>query len=320
MNRDTHTWKELSKYQSTSFTQSYLKKCYEQLDIPEAEKLGFQNCYPFIYYLEHGEKYFKQLKTAPLELHPILLFYGFVQLIKACILTKDPSYPENSQVLAHGVSTRKRKKAQYLFLDDEVKLQKNGLLTHFSDKMFHVKHFSGDKYKMEQLMRQIPELHELFFYVKGKTYTYPIKKETDRKITFSTKILDDFNLSCSSFMHFFKARTELSISDIEETEKKITIYLKGKLEPLHATPLLFNSNGSYHILNRRDDYLLLPEIVVHYLILYNLSMICRYETEWWGELFHHYPEADFPFIKEFLSITTEKIPYLLFLYLDSLIK
>ena len=74
--------------------------------------------------------------TSKLHLHlliqPILLFYGFVHLIKACLLQQDPCYPENTSVFAHGVTTRKRKKQQYEFLKDEVKFQKNGLFSMYA--------------------------------------------------------------------------------------------------------------------------------------------------------------------------------------------
>ncbi len=41
------------------------------------------------------------------------------------------------------------------------------------------------------------------------------------------------------------------------------------------------------------------EIVAHYLLLYNLSMICRYETEWWYDLLHSYSNDAYPFIVQF---------------------
>ncbi len=72
-------------------------------------KKSFENCYPFIYYLEHGKNYYELYKAAPFSIQPMLLFYGISQLFKACLLTIDPNYPESTTVLAHGVTTRKRK-------------------------------------------------------------------------------------------------------------------------------------------------------------------------------------------------------------------
>ncbi|WP_082406906.1 YaaC family protein [Bacillus sp. JCM 19041] len=51
----------------------------------------------------------------------------------------------------------------------------------------------------------------------------------------------------------------------------------------------------------RNDCLCLPELALFYLVLYNLSMICRYETEWWGERLHTMDCDEIPFIKQFLQ-------------------
>ncbi|MBU5254564.1 YaaC family protein, partial [Lysinibacillus capsici] len=95
---------------SANTSQEFLKKCYQKQNLDQAEQKSYENSYPFIYYLEHGQVYYEQAEKAPLVIKPILFFYGLVHLVKACILTVDPNYPETTSVLAHGVSTRKRKK------------------------------------------------------------------------------------------------------------------------------------------------------------------------------------------------------------------
>jgi hypothetical protein len=113
--------------------------------------------------VEHGKKYYTLADQAPPEIKPVLLFYGMIQLMKACILTIDPEYPESSSVLAHGLSTRKRKKRSYEFFQDEVKVQKTGLFNHFCEKLFHMKHIEGEKFMMDHLFKLIPELGSLYF-------------------------------------------------------------------------------------------------------------------------------------------------------------
>ena len=105
----------------------------------EAEQKSYENCYPFMYYLEHAKTYYDQAAISPLSIQPILTFYGFAHLIKACLFTKDPNYPENQPYLHTVLHTRKRKKQQYELLKDEVKFQKNGLLTCMAEKMFQFK-------------------------------------------------------------------------------------------------------------------------------------------------------------------------------------
>lgn len=309
-------WNNFSKFHSASFSQSYLQTGYESLQLADAEKLAFTNCYPFIYHLEHAKKYYEQANNAPIEIQPMLLFYGMVQLMKACILTTDPHYPENSQVLAHGVTTRKRKKTQYIFLQDEVKLQKNGLLSHFSSQLFHFEHVTGEKYKMNQLLKQLPELHPLFYHVTHKKIAYQVDL-SNQYITIPNSLLDDFHLSSSSYIEFLANRgVKLNKSSLQESQDTFTFLLKESISPIYSNPFLYAKDGNLYLPRSREDYIGIPEILCHYLILYNLSMICRYEVEWWSELFRYYPETDFPFIEHFLTITKEKVPFLIQAYLN----
>jgi hypothetical protein len=303
-------WKYFRTFYSANHTQRYLSEKYKHL--PEGDKLAFQNSYTLIYYLEHGKKYYDQSVVAPYELQPVLLFYGMIQLMKATILTMDPNYPETTQVLAHGVSTRKRKKVQYEFLLDEVKVQKNGLITHFSEKIFNIKQLEGEKYQMGNLMKRIPELHPSFHYLYKEKITYPITLENGSLYSISSSILDELNLSLDGFVNYLNEQTSLAIGTSYEDKKKLFLKVGKRPNSLLCSPLQFDlSNNQFNVPTNRNLFSFLPELLVHYLILYNLSMVCRYETDWWGELFHQYPSNDLPFITEFLDISKYKVPYYL---------
>ncbi len=129
-------WESLSCFHSAEMSQKYLKKCYQKISLNEAEVQSYNNCYPFIYYLEQGELYFKQALATPLSIQPILLFYGYIHLIKACILTIDPFYPQNTSVLAHGVTSRKRKNSSTAFLKMKLKSKKMGFFPTSPKKCF----------------------------------------------------------------------------------------------------------------------------------------------------------------------------------------
>ncbi|MER2091044.1 MAG: YaaC family protein, partial [Sporosarcina sp.] len=58
---------------------------YKKLNVEDAEKKSYENSYPFIYYLEHGQSYYQLATQASLSIKPVLLFYGMVQLLKACL-------------------------------------------------------------------------------------------------------------------------------------------------------------------------------------------------------------------------------------------
>lgn len=175
---------------SASTTQSFLKKYYLLQQVEQAEQKSYENCYRFIYFIKHGQLYYQQAVVAPLPLKPTLLFYGLVHLVKACILTVQPNYPETTTMLAHGVSTRKKKKQQYNFFQDEVKCQRNGLFPIMMESMFHLKQLEGTKLTMKQLFEHIPELSDLFYFF-SKIHTFTkISSLKDNCFAINKTVLD----------------------------------------------------------------------------------------------------------------------------------
>lgn len=309
-------WTSYSLFFSAESTQNFLKKCYTNKQINDAEQKSYENCYPFIYYLEHGQVYYEQAKNSPLIIQPILLFYGLVHLIKACILTVDPNYPETTSVLAHGVSTRKRKKQQYLFFQDEVKFQKSGLFPHMSEQLFHMKQLEGEKTTMNELFKFIPELNDLFYQLEGRL-TFTKVENSNNEFSIPTHVLDLFHMTDSRFVDFFQSKT-FSSTQLLKIEKKHLIFQFEENQPFDVTPLKYNLNEQSFMLPLSNNHLFqYNELMIHYLLLYNLSMIARYETEWWSELVKTMPTKDFPFIQTFLNITLHKGPFLVYQYLMS---
>jgi hypothetical protein len=310
---DFKGWKSYASFFSAEHCQTYLKNKYKKWNIDNPEQKSYENCYAFLYYLEHGQIYYQQAENAPLILKPILLFYGFVHLIKACILTIDPAYPETTSVLAHGVSTRKRKKQNYQFFQDEVKFQKNGLFPFMSEKMFHMKQLEGDKITMEELLELIPELDELFLVHESRSTFTPIYT-LNGQLAVPEKILDHYHMTEDRLKEFL---TSKSGNQIEFSDEGL-LFQFNKSTFTGISPIKFNlESSSFALPLKKENLFVFPELMVHYLLLYNLSMIARYETEWWSELTKMMPNRDYPFIKTFLEITLHKGPFLIYEYLMS---
>ncbi|WP_376767915.1 YaaC family protein [Neobacillus endophyticus] len=311
MNTPYNGWKSFSCFFSAEFCQHYLNKCYKKENVAQAEQKSYENCYAFLYYLEHGQIYYEQAEKAPLILRPILLFYGLVHLIKACILTMDPAYPETTAVLAHGVSTRKRKKQNYQFFQDEVKLQKNGLFPYMSEKLFHMKQLEGEKVIMEELLQLIPELNELFIMHEGKKTFEKIDQEDDQLII-PEIILDYYHMTENRFKEYFISKFA---SNIEPASNGLAFKVDQSVLLEYKFVKFILEGNTWTIPLNKNKFINFPELLIHYLLLYNLSMIARYETEWWSELTKMMPNRDFPFIQSFLHITMEKGPFLIYQFL-----
>ncbi|WP_183163972.1 YaaC family protein [Alteribacter keqinensis] len=296
----------LLPFQSIDYVKQYLAAKYEAQKLSNARTLAYKNGYPFLYYLEMGKQYVSQSEVAPLSTQPVLLFYGCVQWMKACLLTVDPEYPGTTQVLAHGVTARKRKKQDYSFLEDEVKVQKEGLFPYFSEQMFHVKQLTGEKYKLNYVFRRIPEMASLI----EKLYDHkPITKisVSDQNVALPPLLLKNLEMELPRFLSLLKAE-----GIHMKGEKQGNSFVLTPAGDFNVHPYLpIRHNESLYLPNDRAAFLPLPELLSHYLILYSLSMICRYETEWWCELLHSFSSNDFPCIEHFLTISKYKLPQLI---------
>ncbi|MGE7782188.1 YaaC family protein [Peribacillus sp. NPDC097264] len=314
MPENNDNFDKFTPFFSATSSQLFLQKRYTQGKIEDAEKKSYENCYPFIYYIEHSKIYYNQSAKAPLCIQPILSFYGFTHLLKACLLTVNPNYPESTSLLAHGVTTRKRKKQQYDFLKDEVKTQKNGLFTSVAENLFHIKHLEGEKFSMESLLAEIPELQSIAWTHSKTNFITPVYIHDGFELPSS--ILDSYQMTADRFFEFMKSKTK-EVTDLKEMKGRLSLKVDGPLGMNGPSPMRFNMEAELFMLslNKNSPAFSLPELLIHYLISYNLSIIARYETEWWAELLKTMPNDDYPSIVQFLKISQAKIPLLVFEWL-----
>ncbi|MFD1708115.1 YaaC family protein [Siminovitchia sediminis] len=299
------TWLQFNYFQSASTVQLFLKKCYLPLEPEEADRKSYDNCYPFMYYIEQAQSYYQQASKSPFSIKPVLLFYGYVHLIKAGLLTVDPYYPSTTSVLAHGVSTRKKKKRNYEFLQDEVKIQKHGLCTHMADKLFQIRNLEGEKFRMGHLLSLIPELDDLFVFVyQKKNMVFLRQIGSDWHIP--EELQRAYHMGADRLKQFLESKHPQPIH-WKENESGKTI-ISGPCADLKP-PFRYDSCKRVYGINASIQAISsLPDVIIHYLLLYNLSMIARYETEWWFDLIKTAADNTYPFIHTFLEISERKSP------------
>ncbi|HEY4599850.1 MAG TPA: YaaC family protein [Cerasibacillus sp.] len=293
---------------SQETAQSFLHRVYERSEALKeiADVKSYENCHSFMYYLDHGRKLFNAGHQVDIIFQPTLYFYGMGHFMKALILTERPHYPESTSMMAHGVSSRKRKKKAYTFLDDEVKIQHQGLLPYFSEHVLSMNRLPFEKIKMLYLCSLVPELQSLFLLTQDpKLVKIPFKKQ---KLTFPSMLLDRYHMTAHTFINRIKPFLP-HILETNITKSTIEITLAKQLSE-YNTPFFFDKNEQIYFPASRDIFYPISEIIIHYLLLYNLSMLSRYEAGWWGDLIVTKADIDYPFIVKFLEITAWKVPYL----------
>src|SRR5699024_2550653 len=142
--------------------------------------------------------------------------YGIVHLLKASLIAIRPYYPESTKMLVHGVSSRKRKKKQYSFLKDDVKIQYHGIFPYFSEHLFHVKQLPFEKITMQQLITLIPEVSGLL-QLHDNRLLIKVVKLCASQLLILIRNLDKYHKTDHTFIKRIKAHTPHIVNtDVDE--------------------------------------------------------------------------------------------------------
>lgn len=302
-------WSKLQLFYSAETTQYFLETIYKEQKIEKSKEYSYKNGDRFIFYLKHAEAFFTQADLSGIEIKPILLFYGTAQLLKACLLTVDFLYPSHTSVLAHGVTSRKRKKQNYRFYEDEVKIQKNGLCMHVCRQLFELdRSLEEERFQMKTLLTRIPELNEVLSFQRKNNLKLAEIINSDGRYAVPIRLAQDYCMTEERLAEYIVQHLGWEFIDKNESHLYFALSEKERCISTSKT-VLYNFNTNQQFLPaERDRFLNIPELISHYLLLYNLSMIARYETEWWYELILQNGSDDYVIIQQFLKIAEKKVP------------
>lgn len=289
--------------QSEEHAQSILRERYTKLNIADPIGKSYTNSQTFIYELNHGLELLNQGKRLPYSMQPILYYYGLVHLLKASLRLIRPEYPEKSSQLAHGISARKIKRQDYTFFKDEVNIQLQGLFPYCAEHLFGIEQFSKRKLQMGSLLRLIPEVSPLFD-LRREPSLLKVGNSQNIKISFPNDILDSHHISQAQFIRDIEQVTNARVLQDDE---KMTFQLTKSIDST-MLPFRLSQAGDIYFPSSKGDAHMMPDLLINYMILYNLSMLARYDTEWWAELFVLKQDFDYPLIIQLLQASVQNIP------------
>ncbi|USG65819.1 YaaC family protein [Brevibacillus ruminantium] len=295
-------WSYLRLLETEPAARSFLQESYQKKGLAHAERLAFQQSTRFLYTWKQARLFYESAGKAALSIRPLLLFYGCIHLLKGWLIVMDPDYPQNSKVLQHGVTTRKVKRSHYQFLKDEVRPQKEGLFSHLAG-LLTVSPLQ-DRYGMRELFSYLPALREPlqavtdfpspWVAILSSKLVDQDKKEELYALQFPSALEGALAFSEETFRQFFKRFLQSdSLPSLQWLQGQKTMAISSsRLSVLEDHPLLRCQQGTWYFWNGDNGSLPLPEWATHYLLLYVLSMLSRYDTECWGELVltHSYSE------------------------------
>jgi len=308
-------WDTFVYFENEQTASEFLRQRYEAQGLESVQKLVYQATPKFIFALRQAREYYHAAESCHILTKPLLLYYGMMALGKALITSRDPEYPSTTSVLRHGLSTRKLKRDEYLFADDEVRVQKDGIFNVLHATLCGPPFENQQRFRMKDLLAVIPELLPAYRRLYGdpqvaqvevcrggscRSWLVPRSFAASGDRT-KEELLDLLNRHARDHLRFTFA------SDERPGMFHLEVAGEGEGHPL----ILYDFAGQPHLRFPHEGDLVLPEITVHYMIMFVLGMLCRYETERWGEMILTFSSHDTFLINEFLNVSMRKFPNLI---------
>lgn len=322
-------WNRLQYLETEPTSRKFLSQCYTKQEWEHPDRLAFQQSTRFLYLWRQARLFYQTAEAADLSIQPLLLFYGCTHVLKGMLITRDPTYPQNSRMLQHGVTSRKVKRQAYMLLEDDIRPQKEGFFSHLS-QTFQLKPLR-DRYLVKELFASIPEMSEVYatlsenqpFWTRlslsssvhegtrssqkqgmdGYQVTFPVK--SDGPLAFSNETLKQYieRLAPSPIRS-----TAIRWDNWSERQLFLSQFALSHVE---QHPLFYLHGNTLFFWNGPAESLPLPQWASHFLLLYQLGMLCRYETEWWGELAMSHDMAERYLVERFLHQHRAAFPSLI---------
>ncbi|MGE5704495.1 MAG: YaaC family protein [Clostridia bacterium] len=302
------------RYLSTEPTaRSFLSESYRNLGEKYADKLAFQQSTRLLYTVKLADNCYETASSCDRLLQPLLLFYGCTHLLKALLLCRDPAYPQNSRLLQHGVTSRKVKRLPYHLLDDEVRPQKEGLFSHAVKLLgLPVQH---ERYTMRDLFSSIPELAADYTAIVQKSSWLSLHYEPQKGIlSFPPSEQGSVRYSPQTFLDYVQRFSpdpfQFSLSSLpsEWSEGQCVQSAFTSKANLEEHPLFARSSQDYFYWNDTEKVPPVPSWAVHFLILYMLGMLSRYEAEIWGDFVFSHSYSEMVLVEKFFTTHLQTFP------------
>lgn len=309
-----------------------LTKRYERRGEEKAQHLAYANATPFIFYVRQAREYFHTSRAASLTVKPLVLYYGVMSLTKAYVLSLDPHYPDRTALLRHGLSTRKRKKLNYRFQNDDIKVQKEGFLPHVLS-LLNLRHGLEETYKVWECLGQLPQLYNVYRQIVPQQALYPVyvspqgsfNPDRDTTVYIEEALLDHFHLGPEGFVRMLNrhnarhAKGTFVVKPDQSRNRYVALawkhpecrHVSRSGEGFQNTMVLQDATGQFFLRLTTERRLHLPEIVYYFMLLFHLGMLARYETERWGEIVFTFSSDERFLIHELLQLTERHFPNLL---------
>lgn len=322
---DDSLWRQIvRRVESPSYAVSVLATAYQQLGFTPPKSSIIEASFAMSSAVVQMTSYFVAANSIALGSRPILLYYGMLHLAKAVAIIANPYYGDTLESQKHGLSIR-RKKGRYEYFKDRVFIQKNGVFldwytslqqltkvwpisgmaVYANDSAEHLAHAS---LPVMELWRCLPDLSLLLSIIgKSTRCTHICPSDVDEALSHPLhhieRLAQNVGLEAQTLQQhlqqfYYPSSNIHAWACIDRNHS-----LPSSAEPQFSicvpplSPILLNDFS-------------FPEPLVYFALLFQLSMLQRYEPMEWVSLTNDPMSMEYMIIEILSDNTLSLTPYL----------
>lgn len=248
-------------------------------------------------------------------IQPLLRYYTVLHWMKTLLFLKDLSFPSSSSVLQHGISVRRAKRQPYRWPYETAYVYKDGVLQSFCalacpNMQLPSRFVVGDLLgTLPHVSRHLSSVYERFqhaYHIEAGVFNALNTEYVPRKIASNANLtVDQWKAQYLEAAPGFEETTQTT-ETLSQEDPPTLIRLPA---PSQGHPWAVSDDSRRYML----DNSWYPQWICHFVLLYTLSALSRYNPIEWSDVVTWNNEPDAFFVREYLSkYPMEHITQLLF--------
>jgi hypothetical protein len=293
-------WSRLSYFESLHNAQQFLKG---KFSLPDKD-LG-DVAKSLAYTMRTAREYYEAAGRVTTLTQPLLIFYGMTALSKAVFMTK---HGKKSPSKGHGLRKVEGWKGTLAELSAEV--TKDGTFPQFHG-CYSGKDLDKLTFSVKDFLSLVPEVKvefETVYHEKSKALKI---QRRHNQVHVVDSELDQYG-DLSELIFAIPGMHDVYIPEPVQLENKLVLFYSYVNLGAKDPSIRAISGDEYLVLplSRSSERVCIPEMSVHFMLMYLLGMLSRYQPTEWGEIIGGEKTGEIYIIQKFLDTTVRKFPNL----------
>jgi hypothetical protein len=293
-------WSMLSYFESEHNAKQYLEKKF----VPPIEEL-IETAQSLAYAMRAAREYYVAAESVTILTQPLLLFYGMTALSKVLFTA---THSKKSPSRSHGLQEVEGWTG--VFSEFSLRILKDGAFPQFHG-CFHKETLENTEFSLKELFSLIPEVKVSFETVYDEKSRALKILRTRHGIQIVDSELGKYGELESLITQIPGIYERYMERSLQKFENRIILWEKNREAKDPAIRAISGEEYLVLPLEKHKESIVIPEMSTHFLTLYLLGMLSRYQPKEWGRIIKGEESGEIYMVQKFIEVTQRKFPNLI---------